>query len=287
MNNFKYRKHEKGQTLLFVVVAVTIALAVGVSVSTRTLSSLKRVSRSNTSERATAAAEGGIEFLLSKTYKQLNSATNPTSLPNCQGLGGNGIGYDGGKCIYDLGGSGDMASRAILTVGTFVSNNSSNGYTFSLQPDSVKEVNLNGFSGTINVCWSNPNAAIYYIMYNKDGLVEKKGFYKSGFTNASNLANITGVSGDCTSVVTSSWANPKPYGIRIRVLYDQSQVSVNPVSGNLPNQGYKLTSQGVVLSKGTNTSQPETSTITVYKSLPYVSGIFDFGIYENDDLGTD
>ena len=50
----------KGQALLFVVVAVAMAMAIGVSVSTRTISSLKRASRTDTSARVIAAAEGGI-----------------------------------------------------------------------------------------------------------------------------------------------------------------------------------------------------------------------------------
>ena len=56
--NTKYNKYtyQKGQTLLFVIVGVTIALAIGIAVSTRTLSSLRRAARSDTSARVIAAA---------------------------------------------------------------------------------------------------------------------------------------------------------------------------------------------------------------------------------------
>jgi len=50
-------ENNKGQALLFVIVAVTMAMAVGISVSTQTISSLRRASRTDTSARVIAAAE--------------------------------------------------------------------------------------------------------------------------------------------------------------------------------------------------------------------------------------
>ena len=54
-------RNEKGQALLFVVVAMTIALSIGINASVRTITSLSRTTRTYTASRALAAAEGGIE----------------------------------------------------------------------------------------------------------------------------------------------------------------------------------------------------------------------------------
>ena len=103
IKNIKQRKYEKGQTLLFVIVAVTIALVVGVSVSTRTISSIRRVSRTDTSTRIIAAAEGGIENLLGRTYEQLDVAINADD-DNCSQIGAT-YNSDVGSCIYIFSGN--------------------------------------------------------------------------------------------------------------------------------------------------------------------------------------
>ncbi len=93
-------RNQKGQTLLFVIVAVTIAMAVGVAVSTRTIQSLKRVARTDTSARVIAAAEGGIENLLGRNYSQLDGVlydgVNPV---NCESIGAT-AGPEAGTCSY-------------------------------------------------------------------------------------------------------------------------------------------------------------------------------------------
>ena len=88
----------KGQALLFVVVAVAMAMAIGVSVSTRTISSLKRASRTDTSARVIAAAEGGIENLLGRNYSELNAAVDDGSV-DCEAIGAVS-GPESGTCTY-------------------------------------------------------------------------------------------------------------------------------------------------------------------------------------------
>ena len=107
MKNTKTKyNNEKGQTLLFVIVAVTIAMAVGVAVSTRTIQSLKRVARTDTSARVIAAAEGGIENLLSRTYSQLDKvADKPADQIDCSAIGAI-TGPEGGTCSYVFIGTG-------------------------------------------------------------------------------------------------------------------------------------------------------------------------------------
>lgn len=96
----KMSRNEKGQTLLFVIVAVTIAMTIGVAVSTRTIQSLKRVARTDTSARVIAAAEGGIENLLGRNYSQLNGALyDGSDSVNCESIGAV-PGPEKGTCSY-------------------------------------------------------------------------------------------------------------------------------------------------------------------------------------------
>ena len=64
---------ESGQALLFVIVALTVALAVGVSTAFRTLSSVFRITTTDTSSRVLAAAEGGLEHFLAYSSVDLAS----------------------------------------------------------------------------------------------------------------------------------------------------------------------------------------------------------------------
>ena len=118
--NTKYN-NEKGQTLLFVIVAVTIAMAVGVAVSTRTIQSLKRVARTDTSARVIAAAEGGIENLLGRNYSQLDGAI---AVLDC-GLIGAVPGPEAGACLYMFLGGAD--SIQIMRFNLLASSSKSRG----------------------------------------------------------------------------------------------------------------------------------------------------------------
>ena len=286
MKNIKYKmnKNQKGQTLLFVIVAVTIAMAVGVAVSTRTIQSLKRVARTDTSARVIAAAEGGIENLLSKTYNDLdNFIDEPNPETKC--------GYIGatpgpvGECSYVFtGGTEDLiSSRAVVNVEKFNSNEDSNGYSFTLEPGSVKEVNLDTYDDSfVRICWSEEPTVIYYYSYDKNGEVRKGGIYADDDSpNVPGISNIFVKAQDsysgynyCKEV---QLVNNSSYGLRIKALYSESKVAVFPKTGHtLPLQGYKLTSGGEIV---TGSGSEENATVIVHKSYPYASDIFDYGIY--------
>ena len=100
-------ENNKGQALLFVIVAVTMAMAVGISVSTRTIQSLRRASRTDTSARVIAAAEGGIENLLGRNYSQLDAAIDDGSV-DCDAVGAvSGPESEPGTCSYVFSEGGD------------------------------------------------------------------------------------------------------------------------------------------------------------------------------------
>jgi hypothetical protein len=75
---------------------------------------------------------------------------------------------------------------------------------------------------------------------------------------------------------TVSLVNNSSYGLRIKVLYNGSKVAVFPTSGDLPTQGYKLTSIGEIV---TGEGSEEKATVIVHKSFPFAADIFDYGIY--------
>lgn len=278
----KMNKNQKGQTLLFVIVAVTIAMAVGVAVSTRTISSLKRVARTDTSARVIAAAEGGIENLLGRNYSQLDKAI-AADVGGCDAIEAQ-TGPESGTCQYvfneDI--SEDLiSSRAVVKVEEFSSNEEDGGYSFNLVPGSVKEVNLDTYiQGDIKICWDSNDSAIYYYSYNQDGEVLKGGLkpadgFQFGYISDRFVHEGISTEGSylCKTVLLVGGSR---YGLRIKVLYNNSKVAVFPTSGSLPTQGYKFTSVGEIV---TGSGSEEKATVIVHKSYPYAPDIFDYGIY--------
>jgi len=132
----------------------------------------------------------------------------------------------------------------------------------------------------IQICWDGNESAIYYYSYDKDGNVKKGGLYTSGFSYGSNVSDlieqISDANLDPYYCETVSLVNNSSYGLRIKVLYNDSKVVVFPTDGTLPIQGYKLTSTGEIT---TGEGSEEKATVIVHKSFPFASDIFDYGIY--------
>lgn len=75
--------NNQGQVLLIVVVSLAVLLGVGLSISSNTISSTLRTSRTDSFQKVTAAAEGGIEKSLAQTDNVLGAkitAGNPETL---------------------------------------------------------------------------------------------------------------------------------------------------------------------------------------------------------------
>jgi hypothetical protein len=387
--NTKYNKYtyQKGQTLLFVIVGVTIALAIGIAVSTRTLSSLRRAARSDTSARVIAAAEAGIENLLSKPDGLLISASTPSE-SSCEGIGAT---YDKGlnscvyilskgesqtpppndppqdpkceectweegpcgkpncadkemlftyictppgcqkepetKCVYSTKCGGDgipgpvdptpiiegeeqginlnqpasntsgssqdgdkIPSRAVVSISTFNSDERGDGYSFILSPGNVKEIVLDGYTpNTIQICFNNPNTAIYYFSYNKSGETLKSGIYpNTSFPYEENTkrfqkSNTAKLPEYKYCINADLVKGNTKYGLRLKALYEESKVAVFPTQGAyLPTQGFLFVSRGEL---STGKGSDEVATVKVRKSYSYVSDIFDYGIYSPSDIG--
>ena len=300
-------KKQKGQTLLFVVVAVTIALAVGVSVSTRTLNLSRRITRTDTAQRVLAAAEGGVERLLIQPESFLESLEEGT-VPDCtvldrssmsdkvlgdmDGMGGSCENCEGSKlspegdaCIVSFPPSGTdkVIAQATVDAQKF-SLNSDDHYWFNLEPGFVKEVNLEGYSGSIDICWNNTDTAIYYSSYNDSCGIEKGGLIHSAFPNFSDISgfNETASGNDEYSACETISLISGTEGLRIRVLYDSAGIGVYPSDiDSFPFQGYKITSKGKL---SVDNEVVDVKTIYVYKSFSYAPAFFDYGLYTTGSI---
>ncbi len=302
---------QRGQALLFVVVALTIALSVGVAVATRNLSMTSRTTRTDTSTRVFAAAEGGMERLLSLSIANQSALASAT--PNCAGMGLlTPISPCASGCMISFPptASDAVTTNACLTSTPYRYNKNElcvstnpDEYCFVLDPGKVKEVVLRAtyvspiqqFPRTqdLRVCWNNEDTAIYYIVYDDAGNLQKGGFLSNTFSPASpvetsgfNTVN-TGTNGYQRCGVIDMTVTGNPYGLRLHALYGSSKVGVFPIkvaspnNQDLPVQGYRLSSEGFLTEEGTTKTL---KSIVVYKSAPYLPGVFDYSIYTEANL---
>jgi len=291
MTNIK-NKNRKGQIILFAVVGVTIALAIGVAVASNNLSSLSRVSRSDTSERAFAAAEGGIEKLLLLSGSELDGIANLTT-GACNVVSGTLIAGSGVCRITYSTESGDpITSTADLKVEHYTTNQEYSGTPYlalNINNGDTVEVSLsdigggNKFNGTLELCWENQEAALYYSLNkyysscncDRGALRSNVGFSAVGNTSTKGFVDVSATkygSSKChTFTLTGTYDS-----LRIKSMYAETLVGIFPSgTGILPNQGYKLTSYGKVSSSGSNVIKK----VVAYRSYPFMPGIFDSAIF--------
>ena len=277
------------------VFALTVALAMGLSISTRIINSIKRISSSDSGARAISAAEGGIEWFLRQPVSVLeNLSDGDSNNGNECPKGTNRSTRILGGCVvtYRPAIADKVQSQALITIRKFSTNYSLDGvdqYRFTLDTGSVKEVRLEGYAGEIQVCWrslSNSNSSgLYYVKYNDEEAFEKRIIapfeYNGNFVVKGEFINA-----DQGRLEYSSCAlieiEPDTLAIRLKSLYAPSRVGVIPLSGNLPYQGYQITSLGQmseILHK-----VPQARLVTAYRSFPYTPSIIDYGIYTPSEL---
>ena len=280
MKYINYHSNEKGQVLLFVVVALTIALAVGTGISLRTLSSTSRVSGSDTATRVLAAAEGGIERFITKSEGELEARVNSCS--DCE------ITFDPQQSFIF---TDKITAKATVTVERYSGKDANGNYSLILKQDQIADVNMEGYSpNNIDVCWTaedvSKNTDLSYFAWGKSGTNynfikggakagTRVGFPPSYNTNFPNASSGHGFS-DCMAV------NSLPSGLkslRIKSVNGNSKIYLFP-SGNglLPYQGYKVTSVGRLLQDSAITA---TKTIIAIRSLSYLPSMFDYSVYSN------
>ena len=292
---YKLHKNEKGQTLLFVVVAMTIALSIGINASVRTLSSLSRTSRTDTASRALAAAEGGIERYLTLSRKELEDAIDV--LESGSGSCPEGD-YDStaGACLIEFEGSSDkIVSQAYVTVEEYTPAY----YPFSLESGQVKEINLYDYDAgsyysepDIEICWtSDPESDLLYTSYNDNNGIQARGglqgvadsptnpssYETKGFDNTAVAGHDGYTSCNTVSIGTNI------YGLRIRSVGGNSNVAVFPTGGApLPIQGFRIESIGRIKQ---DQAVIASRAIKVVMTLPYLPASFDFALYSVGNIG--
>ncbi|NBO22673.1 hypothetical protein EBU94_04950, partial [bacterium] len=76
---YNLKNDNSGQVLLFVTVLLAIILGAGLSISANTLSAITRTSQTDSFQKVTAAAEGGLERFLMKTDMALATDVGKTA----------------------------------------------------------------------------------------------------------------------------------------------------------------------------------------------------------------
>ncbi len=117
-------------------------MAVGLSVASRNITNLRTSTQTEQSQRAFSAAEGGVEDVLSRlsTVKTLPNVTSP---------------------------SGENLSVPVGSLTATVNVKGTNVYKLPLNPSDVGQIELTGYSGTVDIEWAdtstdevNPTASL-------------------------------------------------------------------------------------------------------------------------------
>ena len=268
-------KNEKGQALIFVIATMTIALALGVGVSLRNLSSISRTTTTDTASRAQAAAEGGAERVLAKTEVELGEAVEA------------GTEFEFPYSTGSVEEGNLVTSVANVTVGYYTILDGSDHLKLDINKGQVSEVKLAGGSDIIEVCWRALEPVdIYYTSYNDSltpeftrggvttGLIPAP-YETGGFENAE-LTTKDGFEYCFTPTLPSN-----AVGLRLRSINGDSSLGIYS-DGTLPTQGYIITSIGSV--SGVEGEDDAETVVKVTRSLPFVPGVFDFGIFSGSSL---
>jgi len=294
-------KNQKGQVLLFVIVGLTISMVIGISVAVRSLNSSARVTRTDSSSRVTAAAEGGIERFLALSIVELENIISGGDCPT-------GTQKVNNECVVTYSNNGGdttdpIVGQARVTVSRFSNNlTNPNRYEFKIDRGNVKEIVLNGYTSSnanLLLCWKSDTnttsaADLYYTIYDATGNRLKRGLTSSparpggtyvtssdGFSNP----NSTALCPSGYSYGYSIYVNSTDYGLRIKSLYSNTAVTVVPQgNGVLPTQGYLIKSIGELVNQRDVNAVKQIKTISVYKSLPYLPATFDFALYSKTDF---
>lgn len=260
-------KAKSGQILILVLLIVVVALAVGLSVASRNLTNLRTSAQTEESQRAFAAAEGGIEDVLSRLSQV--AATIPA----------------GGSTIQDV------------TVGDLVANvtiKSSDIYQSTIDLGTVGQVDLKNAtssSSQIQIEWANVNDPVEAAEPASLEVVEvsQAGSAYSQSRTAWSGGNFAGRSesgfatGNCTPTAAFKLCARVPLdagavSLRIRPFWVATTVKVTSVGGTLPVQTYDLTSVATTTSGVTRKVQ------VTRTALPTLPAAFDYVLFSSGDI---
>lgn len=270
----KQATKKSGQILILVLLIVVVALAVGLSVASRNLTNLKTSAQTEQSQRAFAAAEGGIEDILSRLTAVAGVISGTGTSPNCVKAGSSA------NCTVSV---GNLTSNVTVT--------SSNIYQFTIDLGTVGQVDLRGASGQIQIEWANTSdpveanepASLEAVQVSQSGSTYSQtrtawsggnfgGRSESGFSSP----NCTPSSEFklCTRIPLDSGA----VSIRIRPFWVKATVKVTSAGGSLPVQTYNL------VSVATTTTGVTRKVQVTRTALPTLPAAFDYVLFSNSDI---
>ncbi|MBI2620618.1 hypothetical protein HYW61_00135 [candidate division WWE3 bacterium] len=275
-------RNQKGQAFLFIIVVMTVALALGIGVSLRTLSSISRVSTTDTASRALAAAEGGAERFLSLPDSKLSDAVDGNCPENTAS--------DDEKCRVSFKpvAADNIVAVSDVTVDYYGSVGAGGSFATDAAEGNISEVNLDGYGDSkIEICWSSAGqegSDIYLFAYNSNGDVTKEGVSssapKDGLYTQGGFANGGGGRDAFDNCYTFELPS-SPKGLRIQALNEDINLGIYPKNDSLPAQGYEITSVGQLLDAG---DIKATKKIVVKRSFPYLPHPFSFGAYSGNEV---
>ena len=278
----------QGQVLLIVVVALAVLLGVGLSISSGTLSSITRTSRTDSLQKVTAAAEGGLESYLLKSDTSLSGLVSNT--PNV-------LSYSTSDTKSTVTVSKVTSSDGIIIDSLDPSEVAT--FYFADSPASIGKnnrtscISITMDSPTpdfmLNVIVRNPNATIAfksvnltvpatkvpaaYDPLNTNNFIMEKYLYSSGgFSKVS--PTTCGTDGKSYLFTDAALLRVHPISDPLTNLKIVLVSSQDPNLANIT-QGYKIISKGQFISGGDAT----TRTIEAVKYLDSPSNIFDYAAF--------
>ena len=271
----------QGQVLLIVVISLAILLGVGLSISSGTLSSITRTSRTDSLQKVTAAAEGGLESYLLKTDSQLAQVAGAATTSQD---------YNESNTKATISVSKVTAGDTGITFDTLDPGEVATFY-FAEDPSTVTKtgkiscikISTDTLSPEymLNVVVRNPNTPAVFrsvsaVNYNaattNNFLMEKYIYSGNGFAKSISPA---------TTGCTSGYQFTDAALLRIHPLTKSlANLTIDVVSStdeNLINvtQGYRITSKGQFISGGDATVR----TIDAVKYLDSPSNMFDYAAF--------
>lgn len=280
--------NQKGQTLIFVLLLMTIALAVGTSISSRTISTIRRTTNTDSSSRAVAAAEAAVEFYLSQPLSALDAKSPvPGDPTNCT-VSATTTDYPDQSAEQLSQKTDQVDTIAKVTIGRYgCVNNASDSFKTTIAKDNILELKLRtsgALTGNLDICFSSPTGSTNYSsLYNTliagtspNYTVTKYGYNQAGVSGPSNNFRSATSSGTDSCYTINMPAASNPQLLRILSLYNSSTVTIKTSAGyRLPFQGYTISAVGIVGAQQTGTAR----TVIATKSLPYLPVPFNFGVY--------
>ena len=253
----RHLKSQNGQTIIILLLVMVVGLTIGLSMVSRSLTDIKISQQTEQSQRAFSAAEAGLEYALSQGLVNIAGGDIPQTIITP------GVSYSGK--VSKTGAEGyELKGQA------------------AIEQDDVAQINLDpldieagGIATSINIFWGErgtnqvPNPACSTLPNPVVASLELTFITQSGISYGINKYAYNA----CTGLnATNNFSSPSQYGLptptppstatayyakidsldipddakilRIRPLYNNASIKIEPNGGVFPNQSYKLTVKG-------------------------------------------